>query len=77
MHMGPAQYTNVVKKAIIISMYTYTICFEEVQVGIIRKKRHNQEEIPTPKTEMGKTLLTIRYLYLENMMNQKRGSQIQ
>ena len=30
------------------------------------RKRCNQKEIPTPKTEVGKTKLTIRYLYLEN-----------
>ena len=29
------------------------------------RKRRNQKEIPTPKTEVGKTKLTIRYLYLK------------
>ena len=28
------------------------------------RKRRNQKEIPTPKTEAGKTKLTIRYTYL-------------
>ena len=44
-----------------------------IHVGIKRyekariRKRSNQREIPTPKTEVGKTKLTIRYLkYLEN-----------
>ena len=32
----------------------------------IRKER-NQKEIPTPKTEVGKNKLTIRYLYIENI----------
>ena len=27
----------------------------------------NQKEIPTPKTEVGKTKVTIRYLYIENI----------
>ena len=31
------------------------------------RKRRNQKEIPTPKTEVGKTKLTIRYLYLDNI----------
>ena len=31
------------------------------------KKRRNQKEIPTQKTELGKTQLTIRYLHLENI----------
>ena len=29
------------------------------------RKRRNQKKIPTPKTEVGKTQLTIRYLYHE------------
>ena len=29
------------------------------------RKRRNQKEIPTPKTEVGKTKLIVRYLYLE------------
>ena len=36
---------------------------------MVRKSR-NQKEIPTPKTEVGKTelaTLMIRYLYLENI----------
>ena len=33
---------------------------------MIRKMR-NQKEIPTPKTDVGKTKLTIRYLHLENI----------
>ena len=33
---------------------------------VMVRHRCNQEEIPTPKTEVGKTQLTIRYLYLEN-----------
>ena len=40
--------------------------FIKVQEGMIRKRR-NQKEIPTPKTEVGKTKLTIRYLNLENI----------
>ena len=35
----------------------------EVQVGTIRK-RHNQKEIPTTKTEVGKTKLTLEYLHI-------------
>ena len=31
------------------------------------KERRNQKEIPTPKAEVGKNKLTIRYLYLENI----------
>ena len=33
----------------------------KVQVG------NGQKEIPTPITEVGKTKLTIRFLYLENL----------
>ena len=40
--------------------------YEKVQVDNDQEKA-NQEEIPTPKTELGKTKLTIRYLYLENI----------
>ena len=29
-------------------------------------KRRNLKETPTPKTEVGKTKLTIRYLYLKS-----------
>ena len=32
-----------------------------------RAVRINQKKIPTPKTEVGKTKLTIRYLYHENI----------
>ena len=31
------------------------------------RKRRNQKEIPTPKTEVEKNKLTISYLYLENI----------
>ena len=31
------------------------------------RKMHNQKKISTPKTEMGKTKLTTRYLYHENI----------
>ena len=31
------------------------------------RKWCNQKEIPTPKTKVGKTKLTIKYLYLENI----------
>ena len=40
--------------------------FKKVQVGK-DQERHNQKKIPTPKTEVGKTKLTIRYLYHENI----------
>ena len=40
-------------------------------IGNIR----NQKEIPTLKTETGKTKLTIRYLYLENISEQNRTEQ--
>ena len=33
------------------------------------RKRGNQKEIPTPKTKVGKTKLTIRYLYSENIVS--------
>ena len=44
-----------------------------VDIGLKRykqakiRKRRNQKKIPTPKTEVGKTKLTIRYLYRENI----------
>ena len=38
----------------------------KVQVGKDQKRR-NQKKIPTPKTEVGKNKLTIRYLYHENI----------
>ena len=31
------------------------------------RKRRNQKEILTPKTEVGKTKLALGYLYLENI----------
>ena len=31
------------------------------------RKRHNKKGIPTPKTEVGKTELTIGYLHLQNI----------
>ena len=37
---------------------------EKVHVGKDQERR-NQKEIPTPKTEVGKTKLTIRHLYHE------------
>ena len=40
---------------------------KKVQVAMVRK-RQNQKDIPTPKTEVGKTKLTISYLYLENIL---------
>ena len=33
------------------------------------RKRRNKKEIPTPKIEVGKTKLTIRYYYLENIVS--------
>ena len=39
---------------------------KNVQVGNAREKTQS-ERIPTPKTEVGKTKLTIRYLHLENI----------
>ena len=39
--------------------YINNVC-ETVQEAKIRKRR-NQKEIPTPKTEVGKTELTIMY----------------
>ena len=38
--------------------------YEKVQVGKEIRKRRNQKKIPTPKTEMRKTKLTIKYMYL-------------
>ena len=37
---------------------------KKVQVG---NDQENQKKNPTPKTEVGITKLTIRYLYLENI----------
>ena len=37
---------------------------KKVQVGKDQERR-NQKKIPIPKTEVGKTKLTIRYLYHE------------
>ena len=34
------------------------------------RKRRNQKEIPTTKTEVGKTKLTIRYLYVKTYRKQ-------
>ena len=39
---------------------------KKVKVGSDQERR-NKTEIPTPKTEVGKTRLTISYLYLENI----------
>ena len=39
---------------------------ERCKVPMI-KKRRNQKKVPTPKTEVGKTQLTIRYLFHENI----------
>ena len=39
---------------------------EKYKKSIVRKRR-NQKETFTPKTEVGKTKLKIRYLYLENI----------
>ena len=39
---------------------THSLCHSEGQV-----EKRNQKEISTPNTEVGKTKLTIRYLYLE------------
>ena len=44
-----------------------SICGKKVQVGNDQEKR-NQKEILTPKTEVGKTKLTIRYVYQENTL---------
>ena len=38
------------------------------------RKRRNQKEISTPKTEVGKILMIIRYLYLENILVVSRVS---
>ena len=40
---------------------------EKVQVGKDQEKAQSEKKIPTPKTEVGKTKLTIRYLYHENI----------
>ena len=40
---------------------------EKVQVGKDQEKEQLEKKTPTPKTEMGKTILTIRYLYHENI----------
>ena len=39
---------------------------KKAQVGN-NQERRNQKEISTPKTELGKINLSIRYLYLENI----------
>ena len=44
-----------------------TACVRKKYKKAMIRKRHNQKEIPTPKTEVGKINLTIRYLYLENI----------
>ena len=49
-------------------LHEFVTSGKRVQVGNDQKRR-NQNEIPTPKTEVGKTKLTTRYmyLYLENV----------
>ena len=42
---------------------------QKVQVGNYQEKA--QSEIPTPKTDVRKTKLTIRYLYLENISSEQ------
>ena len=42
------------------------LTYETNLLATIMKMR-NQKEIPTPKTEAGKTKLTIRHLYHENI----------
>ena len=57
------------KNNLITSMIRSRIVCTEIQNDnqyLIMKKR-NQKEISTPNTEVGKTKLTIRYLYLENI----------
>ena len=60
-----------------VSIRSYLVCivpmYGKVQEGN-DQKRHNQKEIPTPKTEVGKTKLTIRYLYLENISKAERAA---
>ena len=40
---------------------------KKVQVGKDQEKAQSEKKIPTPKTEVGKTKLTARYLYYENI----------
>ena len=44
------------------------IIIRRCKKGMVRKRR-SQKEIPTPKTEVGKTKLTIGYLYFENIVS--------
>ena len=46
--------------------HAFKIRAVNVQKTMIRKRR-DQKEITTPKTEVGKRKLTIRYIYLENV----------
>ena len=47
----------------LFSFFIY-LCCKKVQVGN-NQGNANRKEIPTPQTERGKTILTIRYLYLK------------
>ena len=67
-YFHPDEYvvTHEMDQMYILCLISNEIDNEKVQVCSHQEKAQSKE-IPTPKTKMGKTKYTIRYLYLENI----------